>query len=451
MSSGKEKKARNEQVQEQTDWEHGQRDKATTRNDLDLGQDRTRGDDLYNTLRSKYGSLLTHDQQNAQRSSDGGAGAGAGAANTDTRFADVDAMYKTSMKTGGLDPAKRAAMEKDIATLRGIGYDPETVNRIRGGGVFDEFSKTGGLSEGDRGNIRARATSVIPAMFDRMKSQANQRSMVQGGYGPGADALMGRMGRAQAGAMSDASRDAELGIMNQVNEGRRWGAGSMSDAERGLSSLRESTTTGAMGGERDIMDRIQQGQQWGTAGTTQRAEQDRSYAASQAAAAAAAGRWQEEMDLRKESMGLEGLNSLYSGDGYGSYNRNKDYDLQNRDLTGQNAERNYNMRKDSNKGINWGKVASTAGTVAAAYYSARELKERIKEISSSEVAKALKTLKLYRWSYKGDKVRHIGPMAQEFRDAFKVGDGFTLNVADVLGVLLAVQKHTLMMQEATNG
>lgn len=75
--------------------------------------------------------------------------------------------------------------------------------------------------------------------------------------------------------------------------------------------------------------------------------------------------------------------------------------------------------------------------------SSRELKEDIQPVRATAIKRSLRKLPIYTWRYKGDSVRHIGPMAEEFSDAFGVGDRKTLQLVDVLGVLLASQKDAL--------
>jgi len=72
--------------------------------------------------------------------------------------------------------------------------------------------------------------------------------------------------------------------------------------------------------------------------------------------------------------------------------------------------------------------------------SSRKLKDVGEEIDSETVARSLAKLPIHRWKYKGDSVSHIGPMAEDFSEAFGVGDGTTLHLADVMGVVLAVNK-----------
>lgn len=55
----------------------------------------------------------------------------------------------------------------------------------------------------------------------------------------------------------------------------------------------------------------------------------------------------------------------------------------------------------------------------------------------------LRKLEINRWTYKHDEtsVKHVGPMADQFREIFGVGDGVTLNIFDLMGVMLGAMKE----------
>jgi len=114
---------------------------------------------------------------------------------------------------------------------------PENTARMRGGGVFDEFAKTGGLSEGDVSNLRSRGTSTIPSYYDAVRNQFNNQNRIAGGTNPSYGSSLSRISRDQSRGASDAALNTELGITDVRNKGRQWGAGQMSDAESKLADL----------------------------------------------------------------------------------------------------------------------------------------------------------------------------------------------------------------------
>jgi hypothetical protein len=97
-------------------------------------------------------------------------------------------------------------------------------------------------------------------------------------------------------------------------------------------------------------------------------------------------------------------------------------------------------------GTDWGAAALGAGSsilsaiLPFAFLSDRNSKEKIVPVAAGDVLNSLQRLPLYRWNYKGDRTSHMGPMAQDFQSAFGVGDGKTINLVDVVGVMLASQK-----------
>jgi hypothetical protein len=72
--------------------------------------------------------------------------------------------------------------------------------------------------------------------------------------------------------------------------------------------------------------------------------------------------------------------------------------------------------------------------------SDRNLKEDIQPVEAVDILQASADLPIFRWKYKGMPTPHIGPMAQDFQKNYGVGDGTTINLIDVMGVLLASNK-----------
>jgi hypothetical protein len=76
------------------------------------------------------------------------------------------------------------------------------------------------------------------------------------------------------------------------------------------------------------------------------------------------------------------------------------------------------------------------GTVMGS--SDRGMKAGFEPVAASEVLKRVAALPLTSWTFKGQTVRHIGPMAQDFYAAFKVGaDDKHISTTDAQGVALA--------------
>ncbi len=69
-------------------------------------------------------------------------------------------------------------------------------------------------------------------------------------------------------------------------------------------------------------------------------------------------------------------------------------------------------------------------------------------VDGEAVLEALSELEVSRWRYDGDDVAHMGPMAEEFNDAFEVGDDRHLTDVDVHGVTLAAVQELARSLEA---
>jgi hypothetical protein len=75
---------------------------------------------------------------------------------------------------------------------------------------------------------------------------------------------------------------------------------------------------------------------------------------------------------------------------------------------------------------------------AASIESDRNVKERFESVDPHAALAAVATLPIERWSYKGEPVRHLGPMAQDFAAAFGLGaDDRHIFPLDAAGVALA--------------
>jgi hypothetical protein len=96
-----------------------------------------------------------------------------------------------------------------------------------------------------------------------------------------------------------------------------------------------------------------------------------------------------------------------------------------------------------------GAYLSTAG--AWTNNSDRNLKENFTPIDGTELLSKISQMSITRWNYKSDdkSITHIGPMAQDFKRLFEVGnDSTTISSLDPSGVALAgVQELTKQNQE----
>src|ERR1051326_4428085 len=81
--------------------------------------------------------------------------------------------------------------------------------------------------------------------------------------------------------------------------------------------------------------------------------------------------------------------------------------------------------------------------------SDRHAKEAFAPVDPDSILDGVATLPIETWRYKGDRIRHIGPMAQDFAAAFAVGpDDRHIDLVDASGVALAAIQALVRRVEA---
>jgi len=94
-------------------------------------------------------------------------------------------------------------------------------------------------------------------------------------------------------------------------------------------------------------------------------------------------------------------------------------------------------------------LAASSSDEAAPAPSDRTLKEGFQPVDPSAILAAVTQLPIERWSYKGEPVRHLGPMAQDFAVAFRLGaDDRHIFTLDAAGVALAAIQGLHALTEA---
>jgi hypothetical protein len=97
-----------------------------------------------------------------------------------------------------------------------------------------------------------------------------------------------------------------------------------------------------------------------------------------------------------------------------------------------------------------GGLLSGLGAVGA--FSSRALKEGFAPVDAEDIANRLATLPVEHWRYRGEARKFMGPMAEDFAQAFGLGDGRMIAFADAQGVLLAAMGWAVRkIRELENG
>lgn len=89
-----------------------------------------------------------------------------------------------------------------------------------------------------------------------------------------------------------------------------------------------------------------------------------------------------------------------------------------------------------------GETFEVQGSVAGTQFvdtSSRALKTDFAEVDSQTVLRQLADLPVHSWRYRSDAEprRHVGPMAEDFQEAFGLGDGSHISSVDTRGVMFA--------------
>lgn len=337
---------------------------------------------------------------------------------------------------------------------------------------YRDFASTGGYSAQDVQELRARGMSPIRAAYGNTMMELDRaRSLGGGGGAPNYIAAASRAQRDLPGQMADAMTTVNAGLADSIRQGKMFGLqgitgtgsqmGQLSSAEAGRMLQAALANQGAdlqtqQMGEQSLQNLRQMqlaglGGQASLYGTTPGMS---SMFGNQALNA-----WQQRagMEQARNQFGLGLLDAQLRG--YGSQEQNKGTPWWQTAMQWAGTAAPYVAMAVSdrnqktgiqpvNPNYQFGQVNLNQPSMDNLFtYSSRLMKDHIKPvgrgstIKGSPFTKKLKDLQLYTWKYKGDDTKHFGPMAQDFKEKFGIGDGKTLHLADVMGVVLASQKE----------
>lgn len=97
-----------------------------------------------------------------------------------------------------------------------------------------------------------------------------------------------------------------------------------------------------------------------------------------------------------------------------------------------------------------GSLIGSLGSLASSF-SNSALKDKITDVTTKDILASVQQLNIDKWKYKGINQEHIGPYAEQFKELFGVGDGLTINMIDMLGVLVASVKQLKQEIETLKG
>lgn len=168
-----------------------------------------------------------------------------GAAN---KLYDTSGNYDDVNKSiGELQGARKnyGATEAAVGGLQGLGVtggvtgdDFKNINR----GTLQEFEQTGGYSDGDRANIRARSNSGIASSYANLQDDLAKRRLTGANVGPGWSEAASKLTRQGAQDTATNARNTEVDIADAVRKGRMDASSKLSDANLGLQDIKSKTS-----------------------------------------------------------------------------------------------------------------------------------------------------------------------------------------------------------------
>lgn len=299
---------------------------------------------------------------------------------------------------------------------------------------YQEFADTGGYSEGDIADLRARGTSPVRAAYANAQQNIERAKAIGGGYSPNYVAATAKMTRDQSQQTADAMQSVNAKLAEDIRSGKLAGLGGLANVG------------GTMGGlSLQDAQRILQANLANSSGSLQAqgmTEQSRQN------------KIQNQMGVR--SLGLSGLNAqtgLYgTTPGQASMFGNQALQAMNQRLTASGMDQDNAARllsimsgqqqQSGQSGPAWWTYALAAAPYVAMAFSDKNMKKDIHAVDEKKVLKGIKKLNLATWRYKDDpeETVHMGPMAQDVKKHLGIGDGKTLHLADIMGVMLATSK-----------
>lgn len=179
-----------------------------------------------NQMRNNFGnqnSTMWSNYQNA-----------VGQGNSD--YGDLMSRYRSATDSANnIGANSYAGYQNMAANGAGAGFDATPMNEAIAG--YREFAKTGGYSDQDQQNIRARATSPIRAAYANAQNELARNRALQGGYSPNMAAAIASMAREQGQGEADALTNANANLAQMIQQGKLAGLGGESSTGLGLAGM----------------------------------------------------------------------------------------------------------------------------------------------------------------------------------------------------------------------
>lgn len=132
-------------------------------------------------------------------------------------YNDIMGRYRTLADQG---------VDQNKPGLERVNYNrPGEMNEAFAG--YRDFTKTGGYSDEDVRDMRARGISPIRGAYQNALNEVDRQKNLMGGYSPNAGALRAKMASSQGQQMADRVQDVNAQIAEARNKGRQFGISGM--------------------------------------------------------------------------------------------------------------------------------------------------------------------------------------------------------------------------------
>lgn len=119
-----------------------------------------------------------------------------------------------------------------------VALNPEWMNHVRSAlGGYQNFADTGGFSEQNIQDIRARAIAPTRSVYSSAQANIDRQRALQGGYSPNYTAASAKMARDLSQQISDANVNANASIAQMVQQGKLAGLAGLSGTGLGAAGL----------------------------------------------------------------------------------------------------------------------------------------------------------------------------------------------------------------------
>jgi hypothetical protein len=297
---------------------------------------------------------------------------------------------------------------------------------------YTEFSQTGGYSPTDIQELRARGISPIRSAYGNTMMEMNRaRALGGAGGAPNYIAAASKAQRELPGQMAEATTGVNAKLAEDIRTGKLAGLAGLTGIGTEMGGLSSQDAN------RMLQAAI--------------ANQNANLQAQQLSGASEQALWNAKLGALSGETGLYGttpaMAATFGNQALQAYSQRANLEQLRNQFGSSLLDAQIRAYGGQAEGTPWWKTALAAAGTAAPYVamamSSREVKHDIRKVkNTSRFAKALRDLPLYTWKYNGDDTTHFGPIAEEFQEKFGIGDGRTMHLADVMGVMLAAAKES---------